>query len=298
MVNRMSFRPGQGEVAPSRQQVDSREMPGRILVRPLLVLAPHMDDETLGCGGTMALHEDKRKIHCVFCTDGAASPAPLLPWQGRVDPALPERRRQEAAAALGVLGVPPENLHFLDLPDGRLAAHRKELRALLAALITRLRPDFVFAPFRYDVHTDHVAVNRAARSALLDVPVPPALLEYFVYNRLRFVPGGDVRQALDRDRLVEIDTTSVAQLKREALDCHATQTRVDYPWQERPILTAESMALRCGEPERFLRSDPAAALDDGVVDHAWRISLGTLAMRHGKRPKDRAVAFLRWAVGR
>jgi LmbE family N-acetylglucosaminyl deacetylase len=257
-----------------------------------------MDDETLGCGGTMALHEDKQQVHCVFCTDGAESPAPLLPWQGRVDPGLPERRRKEAVAALGVLGVPPENLHFLDLPDGRLTACRRALRARLAALINRLRPDYVFAPFRYDVHADHVALNRAARAALLEVPEPPALLEYFVYNRLRFVPGGDVRQALDRDRLVEVDTTPVAKLKRAALDCYVTQTRVDYPWQERPILTEESMVLRCAEPEHFLCSDAAGPLDEGVIDHAWRINLGTFAMRHGKRPKDRAVAFLRWATRR
>lgn len=269
-----------------------------MLAGRLLVLAPHMDDETLGCGGLMLLHADRSAVHILFATDGAGSPAPLLPWQGRADEGLVGRRRAEAQAATAKLGIPPGNLHFLDLPDGTLVSRRAELRAALGALVASLHPDFVCAPFRFDVHPDHVALNRAIRKVLAAMPAAPALLEYFVYHRLRFLPGGDVRRCLRDGAGLAVDTRAVAAAKRAALDCYVSQTTLVYAWQERPILTAESLEQRCREPEYFLPTDPAAPLGDGLARHAGRIRLATLAMRIGKRPKDRVVAFARWALGR
>ena len=273
-------------------------MADRLLAGRLLVLAPHMDDETLACGGTMLLHRRKADVHCLFATDGAASPAPLLPWQGRADDELAARRRDEAVAAAARLGLPSGNLHFLALPDGRLAAHRGELVEALARTVSRLRPEFVLAPFRYDVHPDHVALNRAIRKVLRDLPSAPVLLEYFVYHRLRFVPGGDVRLALHPGRLVQMDTVPVAAQKRAALGCYASQATIAYPWQKRPILTEASLRQRCAEPECFLPTDPAAPLAEDIAADTLRIRLAASAMRYGKRPKDRAVALFRWALGR
>ena len=269
----------------------------RVLAGRLLILAPHMDDETLACGGTILLHADRTMVHCLFATDGAASPAPLLPWLGTADPELVARRRQEAQAATRVLGVPEANLEFLDLPDGGLAARKAELESALGRAVSRLQPEFVFAPFRYDVHPDHVALNRAARAVLRRLDGPPALLEYFVYHRLRGVPGGDVRAALREDALLTVDAAGVADAKRAALDCYISQATLQYDWQDRPILAEESLRQRCAEPEVFLPTDPGASLDEGFAAHARRVRLATLAMRLGKRPKDQAVAFLRWALG-
>jgi LmbE family N-acetylglucosaminyl deacetylase len=257
-----------------------------------------MDDETLGCGGTMLLHSSKHDVHWVFATDGAGSPAPLLPWVGRVDGDLPGQRRREAFAAAATIGIPPSNLRFLNLPDGRLAAHRSALVGALIDAVTAIRPEFVFAPFRYDAHPDHIALNRAAREALRAVPAAPELLEYFVYHRLRFVPGGDVRRAIGAGVLLSIDTVAVAAAKRAALDCYRSQTTVRYPWQDRAILTEESLTQRCAEPEFFLPADPAAPLSEGFASHRRRVQLACLAMRFGKRPKDRALALMRWIVHR
>ena len=270
----------------------------RILAGRLLVLAPHMDDETLACGGTILLHRDKAAVHCLFATDGAASPAPLLPWLGEVDLGLATRRRQEARNAAGVLGLPIENLGFLELPDGGLAPRRAELEAALTTSLERLQPDFVFAPFRFDVHPDHVALNRAARAVLRRKEAPPTLLEYFVYHRLRGVPGGDVRAVLHDDALLKVDTASVTAAKRAALECYVSQATLFYPWQERPILTEESLRRRCAEPEYFLLSDPHGALAAGIREGSSRIRLAAFAMRVAKQPKDRAVAFARWALRR
>ena len=294
MARRPDARTGQAR----HETVADDGLAARLLAGRLLVLAPHMDDETLACGGTMLLHRDKQGVHCLFATDGAGSPAPLLPWQGRTDDNLAARRREEAVSAAARLGIPCGNLHFLDLPDGRLAAHRRKLVAALARTMAQLRPDFVLAPFRYDVHPDHVALNRAARQVLRDLPSAPALLEYFVYHRLRFLPGGDVRRALRPGSLVQVDTVPVAAAKRAALDCYASQATIAYPWQARPILTEASLQQRCAASEVFLPTDPAASLGENIAADTLRIRLVTSAMRYGKRPKDRAVALFRWALGR
>lgn len=273
-------------------------LPDNLLTARCLVLAPHMDDEALACGGTMLLHARQSEVHCLFATDGSGSPAPLLPWQGKADAGLAQRRRAEALAAAAVMGIPSANLQFLDLPDGRLARCRPALEAGLAQAIARLKPEFVFAPFRYDVHPDHVALNRAARTVLRARPGAPRLLEYFVYHRLRFAPGGDVRQALAEGVLLSVDTRPVADAKRAALDCYRSQTELLHDWQDRPILGEDSLRQRCAEPEYFLPTDPAAGLSEGFARHRQRIRFACLAMRFGKRPKDRAVAFVQWALGR
>jgi LmbE family N-acetylglucosaminyl deacetylase len=270
----------------------------RLLSGRLLVLAPHMDDEALGCGGALLMHADKPSVHCAFATDGAGSPAPLLPWLGRADDDLAGQRRAEALAAAARVGIPAANLRFFDLPDGGLSRRRRVLEAALTEVLAAVRPEIVLAPFRYDVHPDHTALNRAARAVLRKLAEPPVLLEYFVYYRLRFVPGGDVRRAIRQGALLEVDIRPVAAAKRAALDCYASQTTVRHSWQDRPILTPESLRERCAEPEYFLPADPAAPLGQDVAAHHLRIHFGSLAMRHGKRPKDRAVAFVRWAFGR
>ena len=270
----------------------------RILTNDILILAPHMDDETLACGGIMLLHADKRKVHCLFATDGARSPAPPLPWMGQRDPALAGIRRAEALEVAARIGIPKANLRFLDFPDGRLATKYRELSAAIGKTIDELRPEFLLAPFRYDVHPDHTALNRAVRVALRDQPSSPALLEYFVYHRLRWMPDGDVRRAIDGSGLIRVDTAAVAAAKREALHLYRSQTTILYPWQNRPILTADSLNRRCAEPEYFLPSDPSAPGSDGLPANGLGIRLACLAMRYGKPQKERAKALLQWAMQR
>ncbi|MEI6413561.1 MAG: PIG-L family deacetylase [Pseudomonadota bacterium] len=114
-----------------------------------LVFAAHADDETLGCGGTMARLVDAGwRVHVVVVSDGAGGD-PLAYTQGEVVAV----RRAECRAALTCLGVPA--VEFLDAPDGRLP--------LDTALLERLgdcwrntNPDWVLAPCPLDYHRDHV----------------------------------------------------------------------------------------------------------------------------------------------
>jgi LmbE family N-acetylglucosaminyl deacetylase len=131
----------------------------------LLVLAPHPDDEVIGCGGTvrkMVLGGAQAEV--LFLTGGERGHE-----GGSPDGQLVERRREEARAAMRVLGV--EVLHFWDLVDGGVAP-TLEVVARLRDLLGERRPDVLFCPSPFERHPDHTAtfeiLRRAAPKAELD----------------------------------------------------------------------------------------------------------------------------------
>lgn len=134
----------------------------RALPRRVVVLAPHPDDEVLGCGGMLAFHAERGDDPLVvFLSDGAAGDPT---GQARDLAAI---RRGEAAKALAELGVRrAEHWHF---PDGRLEECH-ELSGRILGLIEHERAELVYAPSLLECHTDHIAAAEAATLALAAVP--------------------------------------------------------------------------------------------------------------------------------
>ncbi len=197
----------------------SETFPGTIVL-----VAPHMDDEVLACGGTLAQLPEKERIHIIYATDGMRSPAPILAWRDAITPDLGAIRRQEARTAAGLLGLPLENLHFCNLPEAELRRHREALSDRLMSLLGSLNPDTILLPFRYDRHPDHLAVNHVLTRAWRAGLIRSHLIEYFVYYRWRLLPERDVRRYIRPDLIMAVDLAPVAALKRAALECFASQT--------------------------------------------------------------------------
>ena len=265
--------------------------PAQLFPGTILVVAPHMDDEVLACGGTIARLPSPARVHLVYATDGARSCSPVVPWIDATSAELSSVRRAESTMALEHLGVPPVNLHFLDLPDGQLEHHEQALEGSFRNLIRQLRPDHVLIPFRYDRHPDHLAVNRAVHAAMRESQA--GLFEYFVYYRWRMLPGRDVRTYLRSDSVFAVDVQPVTRRKRTALDCFKSQINHYYPWQDRPILSQTSLDEVCRHPEIFLRYDPAltgAAVFSGA--RAWIQFVHAFEPR-AKRWKDQVMALIR-----
>ena len=179
----------------------------------ILVTVPHMDDEALACGGTIARLRDKERVHLVYATDGTQAPEPIVPWVDRVSADLGPARKRESLAAMSSLGVPKSNLYFLDLPERRLGRHEQRLRQHVVEVIDRVRPDHILTPFRFDRHRDHVALNRAVTSACRSLP-RVVLTEYFVYHRWKLLPKGDIRRYIQPGELFQVDIASVSKAKR------------------------------------------------------------------------------------
>ena len=118
----------------------------------ILAIAPHSDDETLGCGGTLLRHRAQGDaIHWVIATrmDPATFPAERI-----------ARREAEIAAvakAYGFAGVHPLGFATATLDT----VPRARLIEALAQVVRAVQPNLVLAPFPGDAHGDHRAVFEA-----------------------------------------------------------------------------------------------------------------------------------------
>lgn len=134
----------------------------------VMALAPHMDDETIGCGGALARHAQAGStIAVVFFTDGRYGAPGLADLSGDVrahaEQELVTTRKEEARNALAALGV---NQHFfLDERDGSLSPTPWAVEKL-RTLLLQFKPEYVYLPFFIDNHPDHVAVSSILLSAV------------------------------------------------------------------------------------------------------------------------------------
>jgi N-acetylglucosamine malate deacetylase 1 len=271
----------------------ARRRPSDLIHGTVVVTVPHFDDEVLGCGGTLAGLSDKSKIHVIYATNGRGAENLSMPGV-TADPNLDmgEIRKQESLAALEKLGVPPGNTHFLGVKEYCVMKQAGEIQAQLVRLIDEMKPDFVFTPFRYDRHVDHVGLSQITRSILRERG-GSTLLEYFVYYRWKLLASGDVRSCLRPEHLVSVDIRVESDRKREALNCFTSQTTLFHPWQARPVLSRELIEEVSRGPECFLRAAPAA--DDSEIFTASPL---WIRMVHAiepalKRKKDQIGFLLR-----
>ncbi|MBO9625706.1 MAG: PIG-L family deacetylase [Microbacterium sp.] len=150
--------------------------------RRTVVVAPHPDDETFGCGATIArLRAAGVDVHLLVVTDGGESPRPA----GVSLEQMIVLRQEETIVALAALGVERENITFWDYADGDLPAHRADLTDRLTAFLSAQAPEQVMVTSALDRHPDHAVVGLAARDAVGRLDSPPVLLEYPVWQRVQ-----------------------------------------------------------------------------------------------------------------
>lgn len=126
----------------------------------ILVLAPHPDDETIGCGGTLYKHGlSGDQVVVAFMTDGREGDY-FCAERGH---ALVDRRKREAEKASELLGL--SELVFLDHPDARLSTRPSAIDDI-ASLLERVQPDIVYVTSVLDSHADHRATFDIAARAL------------------------------------------------------------------------------------------------------------------------------------
>ncbi len=171
----------------------------------VLVLVPHTDDETLGCGGILIQHRDQGDlVKVVFATDGGAGDA-LGYYAGQDYRAL---RREEAQRAAAVMGV--DDLVFWDYPDGKLV-DAQGLAERLEALFVADRPDIIYRPSTQEIHPDHWALGVGVEEALRRYT--PAIGD-FCYELWATVQPSHV-----------IDISAVWHRKRKAIEQYQSQLR-------------------------------------------------------------------------
>jgi LmbE family N-acetylglucosaminyl deacetylase len=255
-----------------------------------LVIAPHPDDETFGCGVVVLRKRDQgTPVTVAIVTDGGGSHGGDEQTAVRVA----RQREAEARTACRRLGVDDDHLVFLGFRDGAVGNDVDSLAARLRELLDERRPAQVFVPVSCDGHTDHNATNRALRLALArrsrpdaatvcaapDQPggrVDPEVWEYPIslwahwpYTRVRDGRRGRLRRALlapfarlrdARPRLVRVD--GYRDRKAAAMAAYASQTGPRAA-DEAPALTDAFVRSFLGPHEVFLPFRALGHLNDG-----------------------------------
>lgn len=202
---------------------DSTRLPFQSLTSqgPVLVVAPHPDDETLGCGGAIALLRSHNcPVSVLVISDGTQSHPRSRKYPA---PVLQELRQQETLDALTTLGVNKESVTFLRLPDGAVSTlatleqHQVECGAYLKAVA----PETIFLPWRHDPHPDHRATWQLVHSAIAYLRFSPRLIEYPIWDW-----DPEQRSNLFDSAQISgwrLDIKSVVSLKQRAIAAYRSQ---------------------------------------------------------------------------
>ncbi len=173
----------------------------------ILVIAPHPDDDVIGCGGILSKNRGK-KIKVIFLTDGRYGGTS---YKGDE---LVGIRKKEAINALWDLGI--SNVEFLSFEDGTLGDNIAMASAMLKDIYLW---DNIFLPNILDNHQDHKAAALAVYGALSKVKnVKSKLWLYEIWTPVS--PN------------VLVDITKEAQAKMAAINRHASQVKC-YDYSEK-----------------------------------------------------------------
>jgi LmbE family N-acetylglucosaminyl deacetylase len=203
--------------------------------KSVLVVAPHQDDEAIGCGGALCLQtRSGNAAAIVMLQDGADG----FEATGMSRQQMTEMRNEESRQAAKAAGLtaPPLFLNHSSLAES-VAKAAEQVRAI----ITERKVDAVFIPFVLDAHPDHRWANIILAEALKKVTWNVRVLGYEVWGMC--IPNV----------LVIID--DAIEDKRKMLDCFQwANTALDYTHSTIGLNMFHSRMLGAGQcryAERF-----------------------------------------------
>jgi len=187
----------------------------------ILVLSPHIDDDVIGCGGTLAQHvRAGDKILILYFADCS------------------EERIKEAKAAAAVIGF--ERFEFFEYGSKTLF-DQKDLDERISKVINTYDPDIVYIPVLMDRHNDHIAINHSFCRLSEKNGYDHIVYAYEVWTPC--VPN------------LLIDITSSINIKKDALTCYKSQLEANN-WLDAAISLNRYRAITSGTgiyAEGFMR---------------------------------------------
>lgn len=123
----------------------------------IIIIAPHPDDESLGCGGLIArLCAENNPPHIAVLTGGGGS---LRERSDISETEVVNARRKLTLDSANQLGLPKGNIHFFDFKDGDIGAHSESEMSRLRIMINDLSPDNILVPHNGEGWPDHLAAR-------------------------------------------------------------------------------------------------------------------------------------------
>ena len=204
-----------------------------------LVIAPHPDDEVLGCGGTISKLSESCKVDLCIVTS-TYSPK----WSDE----FREKRREEINESADVLGV--EDIFRLDLPTVKLDdVSQKKINDKISEVIEEQNPERVFIPHHSDLHKDHRIIHE---SALVACRPQSGVKKVLAYETLSETEWGTDREGFKPNLYMDIEKK--LEDKLEAMSAY--ESEVKDPPHPRNKDTIEALAKKRGS-EAHLKSAEA-----------------------------------------
>jgi LmbE family N-acetylglucosaminyl deacetylase len=210
-----------GELLAAAHSFPFRSLREMLEDQPFIVIAPHPDDESLACGGLLAnACQEGLRGNVVIVSDGAGSHPNSKAYPPERLAAL---REEEGKQARAELGLKPEDMLFLKLPDRFVPFEGEEADRAIGVIVHCAREigaGSLFVSWRHDPHCDHEASYRIAREVQRRAGAL-RLFEYVVWGHT-LPPSTDVAPIRSGFR-IRIDREALEK-KRCAIAAHRSQT--------------------------------------------------------------------------
>ena len=230
-------------------------------MKKAIVFAPHPDDETLACGGTIAKKlSEGYDVSVVFITDGRYSLTDVGISSRPTPFEMKEIRREEAFRAAKVLGLKEENLLLLDFEDRTLGKHMKQFKERIVEILRDVSPEEVFFPQEKEYNIDHRITNLTIRKAIEILNIHPIQYQYTVawcfpfYLLVHIISERTFDQLmvkLLRANLVHLDISRFLPLKETAMKEYRSQITLFSTEQTRPALKPSFVRRFTKNEEKF-----------------------------------------------
>lgn len=188
------------------------------------LFAPHPDDESLGCGGAIALlGKYEVPVLIVTMSDGTLSHPNSVKFPPEK---LRDLRETEMKNALEILGVAEDKIRFLRYRDRSVPGENDENFSTAVGKIENIlsaeKPQTILAPWRFDPHPDHRATWQIVRRAIDFLSFPVRLIEYPIW--LYELATENDLPAENEILAWRLNVEEVVEKKQKAIRAHASQT--------------------------------------------------------------------------
>lgn len=188
-----------------------------------VVIAPHPDDESLGCGGTIALlRQAGLPVYVIFVSDGSMSHPNSKKYSAE---ALRKLRETEALQALQILNVPAANASFMHLkdtavPDESATGFDNAVQQMQKKL-KQIKPNTILVTWENDNHHDHRSSWQILSKAITALNKKPRILQYLIW----IWELGKQEDISDNQQTkwIKVDIKATSHLKKQAIAAHASQ---------------------------------------------------------------------------
>ena len=205
-----------------RQQIFRKRLkkvasPMQLTTATTLIIAPHPDDETLGCAGLIAQKIQMGvEVYILFLTKGEKSLDGVPPTE------IKEMRQKSATEAVSILGIDESHLVWLDLPDGEVPRQNSEdfdvVKNRVQEMMKSLNIEEVYTTHYLEGWSDHLAAYALTVEAVKELDHKIDVYLYWVWAW--YYVGIMQMFSLSWSKMHLLPIQSVYTQKKQALDVY------------------------------------------------------------------------------